>query len=346
MKTRIRNKKIFFLTLLLSLRLTLIYSIESNQIDYYGVFSSDADKNMVKMTDDLFFTQLSEMNLSIHDRRLITGNSGHSLTDIDFSEAEEKAMSFYVEIKRKGDALSKWTCTIFLKNNSTQNIASFNREYDSYYKILMDSKTSLKGIFQDLMKSSEEAVAKSQGEKGPSSDSKNNASISENNIAKEETSARKEGESSSSASTNREIKEKNLIPASTSLSQTSSITENISGTWQGEEFIDKIVILKGGRGFIILKNGASMNVSINQAVNEEGQTLFLVKQTSHSNASYFPEIPRAKALEEAVKASPIVYTLVLKNECTLEGIKSTLIESPSGNEIIPGNISVAWKKTN
>ncbi|MCR5400447.1 MAG: hypothetical protein K6E78_02500 [Treponema sp.] len=344
MKTQIRNKKIIFLILFLSLRLTLIYSIERNQIDYYGVFSSDADKNMVKMTDDLFFTQLSEMNLSIHDRRLITGNSGHSLTDIDFSEAEEKAMSFYVEIKRKGDALSKWTCTIFLKNNSTQNIASFNREYDSYYKILMDSKTSLKGIFQDLMKSSEALASNNQEEKDKISDSKNISYSSEEEIAKKNASLSGQKEENPSNSSSQQIKEKNLTPASQF--QSSGITENISGTWQGEEFIDKIVILKGGRGFIILKNGASMNVSINQAVNEEGQTLFLVKQTSHSNASYFPEIPRAKALEEAVKASPIVYTLVLKNDCTLEGIKSTLIESPSGNEIISGNISVAWKKTN
>ena len=299
---------------------------------------------MVKMTDDLFFTQLSEMNLSIHDRRLITGNSGHSLTDIDFSEAEEKAMSFYVEIKRKGDALSKWTCTIFLKNNSTQNIASFNREYDSYYKILMDSKTSLKGIFQDLMKSSEALASNNQEEKDKISGSKNISYSSEEEIAKKNASLSGHKEENPSNSSSQQIKEKNLTPVSQF--QSSGITENISGTWQGEEFIDKIVILKGGRGFIILKNGASMNVSINQAVNEEGQTLFLVKQTSHSNASYFPEIPRAKALEEAVKASPIVYTLVLKNECTLEGIKSTLIESPSGNEIIPGNISVAWKKTN
>ena len=87
-------------------------------------------------------------------------------------------------------------------------------------------------------------------------------------------------------------------------------------------------------------------VSINQAKKENGEIIFLVKQVSHANASYFPEIPRAKALEEAVKAAPIEYKLVLTNENTLQGTKTTLIENKAGSEIIQGNIDVAWKKLN
>ncbi|MCR5289834.1 MAG: hypothetical protein K6E51_07570, partial [Treponema sp.] len=44
---------------------------------------------------------------------------------------------------------------------------------------------------------------------------------------------------------------------------TGSITpEMLAGTWQGEDYISKIVILRGGRGFVIYKNGATMNINI------------------------------------------------------------------------------------
>lgn len=302
---------------------------ENSSIEYYGVFSPDADKNMIKMTDDLFFAQLSEMNIQLNDKRMLPGSTALTSSEIDFSGAQEKAMSFYVEIKRKGDALSKWNCTIFLKNNSTQNIASYNREYDSYYKILMDSKASLKGIFQELLQSSEagSVAASPQQSKAITENSSTGKSFQENEKDNK----------------NAELTRNQPGQA---LTMSSNITENISGTWLGEEHIDKIVILKGGRGFIILKNGSSMNVSINQAKKEDGEIIFLVKQVSHANASYFPEIPRAKALEEAVKAAPIEYKLVLTNENTLQGTKTTLIENKAGSEIIQGNIDVAWKKLN
>lgn len=323
-----KMKKTFFLIFSL-IYLQSVSSNESQLIDYYGVFSPDADKNMIKMTEDLFFTQLSEMNISINDRRRLTGNAGLTSSDIDFSESENKAMSFYVEIKRKGDALSKWNCTIFLKNNSTQHIASFNREYDSYYKILMDSKTSLKGIFHDLVLSSETSE-NAAGEESPSGAVGSTGSSTGTGNSSGATN------SSSGEGISRTPKTASFVPAS---------TENISGTWSGEEHIDKIVILKGGRGFIILKNGASMNVSITQGKTDDGRTAFLVKQTSHSNASYFPEIPRSKALEAAVKAPPIEYTLVLTDSDTLSGTKATLLEK-EGGEVASGNLNVSWKKSN
>ena len=39
-------------------------------------------------------------------------------------------------------------------------------------------------------------------------------------------------------------------------------TEFLSGTWGGEDTIDKIVIMRGGRGFVIFKNGSSMNITV------------------------------------------------------------------------------------
>jgi hypothetical protein len=140
---------------------------------------------------------------------------------------------------------------------------------------------------------------------------------------------------------------KNNSLSSTSASQiasnnNSSISnvsiESLSGTWKGEEFIDKIVILRGGRGFVIYDNGASMNISLKV---EDGK--LIATQISMSNASYFPEISREKALELAPSANPIKWNLNIKNSKELEGTKYTLTEKNSSSPTY-SQISVKWTK--
>lgn len=127
-----------------------------------------------------------------------------------------------------------------------------------------------------------------------------------------------------------------------STNQLSSINnisiETLSGTWEGEEFIDKIVILRGGRGFVIYENGASMNISLKIENNN-----LIATQISKSNASYFPEISREKALELAPSAEPIKWTFNIKNSTELEGTKHTLAETDDKTPNYT-NISVKWKK--
>ena len=127
-----------------------------------------------------------------------------------------------------------------------------------------------------------------------------------------------------------------------STNQLSSINnisiETLSGTWEGEDFIDKIVILRGGRGFVIYENGASMNISVSIKDNT-----VIAEQTSRSNASFFPDLPREIALVVASTAEPIKWTLSLVDDNTLSGEKLTLM--PSGNEATLQSVAVTWKKT-
>lgn len=134
-----------------------------------------------------------------------------------------------------------------------------------------------------------------------------------------------------------------MVENSTTGSISSSIEsfvsiENLSGTWVGEEFIDKIVILRGGRGFVIYQNGASMNISIK--IEDEN---LIATQISKSNASYFPEISREKALELAPTAEPIEWKLNIKNSSELEGTKYTLTEKDKNSPEF-SYIPVKWKK--
>ena len=130
----------------------------------------------------------------------------------------------------------------------------------------------------------------------------------------------------------------NSTSNNSSPSDSSISIESLSGTWAGEQFIDKIVILRGGRGFVIYQNGASMNISIK--IEDES---LIATQISKSNASYFPEISRDKALELAPTAQPIEWKLKIKNSSELEGTKYTLTENDKNSPEF-SYIPVKWKK--
>ncbi len=114
---------------------------------------------------------------------------------------------------------------------------------------------------------------------------------------------------------------------------------NLFGTWQGEEYVDKIVLLRGGRGFVIFENGASMNIS----VNIQGAT-FIATQESKSNASFYPNLPREVALVKALDGVPIEWELTIENENSLVGVKHTYTsEEVDGlSSVIKAEIPVKW----
>ena len=95
--------------------------------------------------------------------------------------------------------------------------------------------------------------------------------------------------------------------------------DSIAGTWAGDEFIDKVVILRAGRGFIIYKNGATMNISVQVKNN-----IVIAKQTSKANASFFPELPREFALTAASQTDPLEWIMEAVNENLLIGEKKTI----------------------
>ena len=120
--------------------------------------------------------------------------------------------------------------------------------------------------------------------------------------------------------------------------------ESLAGTWSGEPFADKIIILRGGRGFVIFKNGATMNIkiSVKKAVVDGISTNLEISQVGKSNASFFPELPREQALACAATASPITWNFSLTSADTLEGVKNTVIQTNDGTE--KGTLSSTWNR--
>lgn len=289
------KKKIVSFSIFLSIFMTGLFCQNYN-IDYFGVVSTEIDSNMAKMTSDLYYTQLNEINnFSVVDKR-----DGSLLeTEPDPSLFSSSNLSFYTVIQK--DSKSDSWITIYHVVDKLKNEEHTKRKtYDSFYKILMESKNILKETIKNLI---------------------------ENDSAPESIQM-------ISNSTDAFAKKNNTIVS----------TEALSGTWAGEENINKIVILRGGRGFIIFNNGASMNVSISLSSDSPGE--IIIAQNGKANASFYPELPRSIALKAALSAAPIKWVLTMSEANILKGKKETLLPEDDGENYKIGTLPVEWQKVN
>lgn len=266
----------------------LFFSLQSAicqpyNIDYYGIVSSEIDDNMAKMLSDLYYTQFQEISsFNVTDKRtqdcLKTIPSNDSIDSSNFS--------FYSIITKEN---AKWISNLTIKNKNINH--SVKKEFDSFYKILMEPKDILQASLKDLVLQKTVVSTEEQTEQ-----------------------------------------------PTINLPQIS--TEFLSGTWYGENNIDKIVIMRGGRGFVIFNNGASMNISVE--LSNASKKAIKIKQNGRSNASFYPDLPRQVALKVAVNANPIEWNFELLDDNTLKGKKSTLISA--NEDAIPGIIDVTWHR--
>lgn len=281
------NKKLIFIAIFSFLISSTTLFAQKYSIDYFGIVASGVDDNMSKMTSDLYYTQLCEINsYTVQDKRNGIRMSSSPSTD----EFEDGKISLYAVITKKENS-SKWISTITLYDSSKKSTLSEAKEYDSFYKILMEPKASLQETISALLAGKGTEVTSATGS------SKASGSIQS--------------------------------------------TEFLSGTWGGEDTIDKIVIMRGGRGFVIFKNGSSMNITVEIKTSGQSQSI-VITQNGKSNASFFPELPREIALKEAVNADPIKWILTLDDDDTLSGTKSTLVMSDG--TAINGTMNVTWKR--
>ncbi len=266
---------------------------QSYNIDYYGIVSTEIDANMSKMTSDLYYTQLSEINnFSVSDRR-----SSPSLSERpDATNFSDGKLSFFTLITKDSKS-DKWITTYYVVDKTKNEEHSKKKTYDSFYKILMEPKDVLKDTIKQLI----------------------------------------ENDSSTTAIT-ASINDAGSIKGTSIVS-----TEELSGTWGGEDNINKIVIMRGGRGFVIFNNGASMNITVELSGSADNKKV-VITQKGNSNASFYPDLKRTAALSAAVSASPIKWTLTLTDNNTLKGIKDTLL--PDGDSYKEGSISVIWTRLN
>lgn len=290
------DKKDFFKKSALLSILFILFSFNLNaqkySIAYYGVVSQETDANMSKMISNLYNTQLSEItDFSSTDMRTTPSLE----TRPDISELSSSSLSFYVVIAKEAKSDS-WSATYFIIDKAKNEEHSKKKTYDSFYKILKETKDVLKDTIHQLIESDASSIEM------PVVLDDNHSSVSDSIIS----------------------------------------TEELSGTWKGEDSINKIVILRGGRGFVIFNNGVSMNISVELSGNDNKNVI--ITQKGRANASFFPELNRTAALNAAVSADPIKWIFSFIDSNTLSGIKETLL--PEGDSYKKGNVKVNWSRIN
>ena len=261
------------------------FSEAKRNVIFFGAVSSSQDTATIKLTEDLYYSQLLSLtSFSVKNRRDVIWNP-----DIANEYASTDSILFHAEIQEQN---SGWQCTLSALDMENGLAASKTFFYEGYYKILMDAKNSLLDLFDQLQNGSATATTVEQAET--------------EGIAQ-------------------------------AISQIS--LEQLAGNWTGDSFITKIVIQKTGRGFVIFKNGATMNISV--AVT--GSTV-TANQMSGSNASFFPELPREVALKNAKTASPVSWSFEITDWNTLTGTKQTLVMDETGTEPVEQAIPTVWSR--
>jgi hypothetical protein len=114
---------------------------------------------------------------------------------------------------------------------------------------------------------------------------------------------------------------------------------SLAGNWSGGSAINKVVILRGGRGFVIYKNGATMNIEVRI---EDSRVI--VVQTGKPNASFYPDLPRDVALAVAKDAPPIEWNFSLTDADTLTGAQKTVRVRQNAGRAEPAEIPAVWKR--
>lgn len=266
---------------------------EKIDIDYYGIISQDADtSSMQDLASDLYYSQLTEINnYNVNDKR----KNFNKTDSVNFKTIQNENLIFYVEILKKSNKI--WTVSFNIIENGKQK--SFEKEYDSLYKILLESKNELRKSFKNL-------IERHQEQKIIKNNLKNVANIG------------------------KEVKSPSL--------------EDLKGTWNSaytEEFINKIVILRNGNGFVILKNGASIHVEIKLEKIDETEKI-IITQKNNSSPDYFPELTKTTAIDAAEKASPIQWVFTLYDSMKMLGTKTTIVQDKASYKT--DTINVIWIK--
>ncbi len=132
------------------------------------------------------------------------------------------------------------------------------------------------------------------------------------------------------------------VPATTVPEAPPSV-DSLSGTWSGENGVEKIMILRGGRGIMILTSGVSISLTL-----EYRDSLLVIRQKGALNPRQFLDLPESVAREAAQTIQPPEWDMrsgVDRN--VLTGIKKTTKVIHNGDSIVdtaPLEVAVEWRR--
>lgn len=106
--------------------------------------------------------------------------------------------------------------------------------------------------------------------------------------------------------------------------------DSLAGSWRGEEGIEKVMLLRGGRGVAILTSGISISLELYLSSGD-----LVIRQKGLANPRQFIELSDSVAKQAAVIAPPLEWRfLITADQKTLQGIKKTVNVKNDGKNIL------------
>jgi len=106
--------------------------------------------------------------------------------------------------------------------------------------------------------------------------------------------------------------------------------DSLAGSWHGETGVEKVLILRGGRGVVVFSSGVSISLELIIS----GEDL-LVRQKGASTPRQFADLPDAVAQQAANIAPPVEWRFrVTPDQKILSGIKKAVIFKNDGKNIL------------
>ncbi len=106
--------------------------------------------------------------------------------------------------------------------------------------------------------------------------------------------------------------------------------DSLAGSWRGEEGIEKVMLLRGGRGVAILTSGISIPLELYLASGD-----LVIRQKGMANPRQFMDLSDPVARQAATIAPPLEWRfLITSDQKTLSGIKKTVIIKNDGKNIL------------
>ncbi len=106
--------------------------------------------------------------------------------------------------------------------------------------------------------------------------------------------------------------------------------DSLAGSWKGEEGVERIMLLRGGRGVAVLSSGVSIPLEVLTA----GDNL-VIRQKGSANPRQFADLPDPVAKQAATIAPPLEWNFrITPDQRTLVGTKKTSSFVNDGTTVI------------
>jgi hypothetical protein len=119
--------------------------------------------------------------------------------------------------------------------------------------------------------------------------------------------------------------------------------DSLAGSWKGEDGIERIMILRGGRGVAVLSSGVSIPLEIITS----GEDL-VVRQKGSANPRQFADLPDPVAKQAAAIAPPLEWRfLITDDQQTLSGKKKDVRIKNDGKNVLSMDsreFTVSWTR--